>query len=87
MELTEIHFIAQMVNAEKSKDQGYAMPTLWGTLRKDLQEKYLRDARDMVELFKKRELEAEENRIMHIPTGGEWEFETKFKVTPKGTEL
>lgn len=62
MDLTAIEFIAQLLNQQKSKEDGYGCPVRWGCLREDLREKYLAQAKTLVENWAKEELEAEKSR-------------------------
>ena len=62
MELTPIEFIAQMINHQKAKEQGYAASTRWGTLREDLKAEYKIEAERMFEEWKDEEIETENSR-------------------------
>lgn len=62
MELTPIDFIAQMINAQKAREEGYSIPTRWGTLREDLKAEYKAEAERMFTEWKKDEEEAQLNR-------------------------
>lgn len=61
-DITPIHFLAQMLNSEASKAEGYHTCTLWCTLREDLQKKYLIKAEGIVSNFQETEIQAQENR-------------------------
>lgn len=60
--ITAIHYLAQMLNAQHAKNAGYSMPTRWLALRDDLKEKYLREAKQMVDDFESEELEMKRRR-------------------------
>ena len=62
MELTPIDFIAQMINSQKAREEGYAAPARWGTLREDLKTEYKAEAERMVEEWKADEIVAEKSR-------------------------
>ncbi|MHC4616298.1 MAG: hypothetical protein ACYTEQ_00955 [Planctomycetota bacterium] len=65
-----MEFLAQAINDREAKKDGYAAPCRWWCLRQDLKDKYLAEARSMVEKWWNSE---EETRIrqdeMHpLPT-------------------
>lgn len=62
MELTPIDFIAQMINSQKSREEGYSMPTIWGTLREDLKIEYRAEAERMFEEWKSEEEKTQKSR-------------------------
>lgn len=62
MELTPIDFIAQMINNQKAREEGYAAPTRWGTLREDLKAEYKAEAERAFEEWKADEIEAQNSR-------------------------
>jgi len=61
-ELTAIHFLAQMINAKTSLENGYSHPTRWLTLREDLQKECLQQAKKMVNDWISEEIEAKKSR-------------------------
>lgn len=60
--ITAIHYLAQMLNAQHAKNAGYSMPTRWLTLRDDLKEKYIREAKRLVDDFESEEIEMKRRR-------------------------
>jgi hypothetical protein len=62
MELTPIEFIAQMINEQIARAEGYDASTRWGTLREDLKVKYKAEAEKIFEEWKTGEIEAEKSR-------------------------
>lgn len=60
--LEPIDYIAQMINAHKSNEAGYAMPVRWGVLRKDLQTEYKAEAKKLFDDWKNEELETAKSR-------------------------
>ena len=63
--LTEIDFIAQLINAQKAHEAGYSMPTRWLTLREDLQSQYRKEAYEMYEKWRTEEWETQKSRDEH----------------------
>lgn len=63
MELTPIDFIAQMINSQKARDEGYSFPTRWGALREDLKSEYRAEAERIFEEWKIDEIKAENDRF------------------------
>lgn len=62
MELTPIEFIAQMINSQKAREEGYEAPTRWGTLREDLKAEYKAEAEQLFQEWKTDEIEAKNSR-------------------------
>ena len=62
MEEKELLFIAQMINTREALNNGYSMPFRWLCLRQDLQEKYLNEARQVVNDWWGDELDARSKR-------------------------
>jgi len=58
MELELIDFLAQMVNEQKAKQQGYTASTRWLCTRHDLKEDCKAEALKMFEQWKENELKA-----------------------------
>lgn len=61
MELTPIDFIAQLINSQKAREEGYSVPTRWGTLREDLKAEYKSEAERMFKEWKEDEEKAQRN--------------------------
>ena len=61
-ELTPIDFITQMINGNKSREEGYDATARYGTLRDDLKIEYKAEAERMFEEWKADEIESKANR-------------------------
>jgi len=59
MELTPIDFIAQLINAQTTREEGYSTPVRWGSLRDDLKSKYKAEAEQIFQKWKNEEIIAE----------------------------
>lgn len=57
-----ILFLAQQINQREALSAGYSMPVRWLVLRKDLQGKYLAEARQIVSKWWADEIEAKNRR-------------------------
>ena len=56
---TPIHFLAQLLNDQKSREAGYQASVRWGSLREDLKEQYFNQAKNMYENWRFSEIENE----------------------------
>ena len=62
MELTPIDFLAQLINNQKAKQEGYAASTRWLVTKEDLREECKAEAERIFEEWKTDELNAKESR-------------------------
>ncbi len=62
MELELIDFLGHLVNAERTKQQGYDVTTRWLCTREDLKEECKKEALKIFEDWKADELMAKKNR-------------------------
>ena len=62
MELESIDFLAQLVNDQKARQQGYAASTRWLCTREDLKEECKKEALKMFQDWKDDELKAKKSR-------------------------
>lgn len=62
MELELIDFLAQLVNDQKARQQGYAASTRWLCTREDLKEECKKEALKAFEEWKEGELMAKKSR-------------------------
>lgn len=60
--LTLIDFIAQLINNQKAREEGYDAAPRWLCTREDIRKECLEEANKVFEKWKKEELEAKENR-------------------------
>lgn len=70
MKLTLIDFIAQMINDQKARQQGYTASPRWLCTRQDIKDECIAEAERLFEEWKADELTAKENRenlIKNIP--------------------
>jgi hypothetical protein len=51
-----------MINSQKSREEGYSIPTRWGTLRDDLKSEYRAEAERMFREWKEDEEKTQRNR-------------------------
>jgi len=69
MELTMIDFLAQMINDQKARQQGYAASTRWLCTNQVVQDECIKEAKKLFEDWKTDELNAKasrENSIKNI---------------------